>query len=235
MKKLIKLELRKNNIRPYVIAVAGIFCTVTLLGIFFAAIPEIEPKTPQPHQFLDPKILITIISVTNMSIFAVLASIMYSKIIIEEFTGTHNILLFTYPQNKGRIFLAKFILVFCFIFIAALIVGFLASFLASTLSYLIGIRVDPFFTAGMAIKLGLLFALTANLIGIISLRSGFYKKSIIAPIITSVILITPFGNSAAILGQISPILFIATSALFLAVSIGLLTGLLKTVNKMECL
>lgn len=235
MRKLIKLELRKNNIKPYVLSSIGLFIAVSCIGVLFSAIPIIEPGDPASHEFSDPAILITMISVTSMSMFAVLSSVMYSRFIIREYTGTQNTLLFTYPQKRSSIFLAKFILVFTFIFVSMFAVNILSVLVSSIISHLVGLRDEVFFSASLAIKLGLIFSLTANFIGLIALRVGFYKKSIIAPIITSIILITPFGNSVSLLGTNSLILFIIAATLFSLVSAILLTGLLKTVNNMECL
>lgn len=79
------------------------------------------------------------------------------------------------------------------------------------------------------------FSFISNLISIISLRIGFWKKSIIATIITSVILIAPIGNSIMLLKNNLTNIIIPLLSILILLDIILVSGLLKKINKMECL
>lgn len=114
MIKLIKLEFKRNSVGIYLYSTIGIFIFTTLIGILFSAIPKIENGTLASQIFMDKDILVMMITVISMSGFTSLGSIMYTKFIVEEYTTKKNILLFTYPQKRSSIFMAKFIFIFIF-------------------------------------------------------------------------------------------------------------------------
>ncbi len=98
----------------------------------------------------------------------------------------------------------------------------------------VGLILQPFTNITLMLRYSLIFSLVANFIGLISLRIGFYKKSIIVPIVVATILTTPFGNAIMLLGDNSLLAFIIGGSVLLIVSMGLFLGLLKKVNRMEC-
>lgn len=235
MKNLIELELKKNNLRPYMFGVLGIFITVVAMGILFCAVPILEPNDPSSHEFSNPDMIITMVSIISMSAFSILASIMHSKFVVEEYTGQKNVLLFTYPQKRSSILLAKFTFIFSFIFIVMFTVNMISCVSAGFISSLFGIISKPFTNIILMLQYSLVFPLLANFIGIISLRIGFYKKSIITPIVVSTILTSPFGNAVMLFGDNSFNASMIIGIILFLVSMGLFVGLLKTVNRMECL
>ncbi len=232
MIKLIKLELRKNNLKPYLLGILGIFFAITSMGILFSAIPTLDPSS---QEFSNPSMIITLVSIISMSAFAILASIMHSKFVVEEYTGKKNVLLFTYPQKRSSILFAKVVFIFVFIFVMMFTLNMLALLSIGILSNAAGLLSQPFRDIGLMLKYSLIFPLVANFIGLIALRIGFYKKSIIVPIVVSTILTAPFGNAVMLLGTNSFIAFLIVGTILLLISIFLFIGLLKKVNRMECL
>ncbi len=232
--KLIKLELRKNNLKPYLLSVIGIFIAVIAMGLLFCAVPVLEPNDPNSQVFSDPTMIMTMVSIMSMSAFAILSSVMHSKFVVEEYTGRKNVLLFTYPQKRSSILFAKFVLVFLFVFVMMFAVNMITCISVGFLGSAIGLIVKPFTDIGLMLKLSLIFAFVANFIGLISLRIGFYKKSIIVPVVTATILVSPFGNFVMLLGTDTDIAFIIAGGVLLIVSTFLFGGLLKKVNRMEC-
>ncbi len=232
MIKLIKLELRKNNLKPYLFGILGIFFAITSMGILFSAIPTLDPSS---QEFSNPSMIITLVSIISMSAFAILASIMHSKFVVEEYTGKKNVLLFTYPQKRSSILFAKVVFIFIFIFVMMFTLNMLALLSIGILSNAAGLLSQPFRDIGLMLKYSLIFPLVANFIGLIALRIGFYKKSIIVPIVVSTILTAPFGNAVMLLGTNSFIAFLIVGTILLLISIFLFIGLLKKVNRMECL
>lgn len=235
MMKLIKLELMKNNIKPYLWSSFGIFIGITAMGLLFSAIPILEPNDPSSQEFSNPNMIMMMISIISMSAFSILASVMYSKFVVEEYTGRKNVLLFTYPQKRSSILLAKFLFIVCFIFLIMLVINMISCITVGLLANLFGLISVPFANVYLMLRYSFTFALVANFIGIISLRVGFYKKSIITPIIVSTILASPFGNAVAILGDNSFLVFLIAGSILLFVSLFLFLGLLKKVNRMECI
>ncbi len=234
MMKLIKLELRKNNLKPYLLGVLGIFLAIVAMGLLFCAIPILEPNDPDSQIFSDPNMITTMVSIISMSAFAILASIMHSKFIVEEYTGRKNVLLFTYPQKRSSILFAKFALIFVFVFVMMFAVNMTACIVVGLFGNAVGFISQPFTNITLMLRYSLIFSLVANFIGLISLRIGFYKKSIIVPIIVATILTSPFGNTVMLLGDNNFLAFIIGGSILLIVSMSLFLGLLKKVNRMEC-
>ena len=233
MMKLIKLELRKNNLKPYLLGVLGIFLAIVAMGLLFCAIPILEPNDPDSQIFSDPNMIMTMVSIISMSAFAILASIMHSKFIVEEYTGQKNVLLFTYPQKRSSILFAKFILIFAFVFSMMMVINMIALIVIGLVANALGFISEPFTNITLMLRYSLIFSLVANFIGLISLRIGFYKKSIIVPIVVATILTSPFGNTVMLLGDNSFIAFVIGGSVLLIVSMSLFLGLLKKVNRME--
>ncbi len=235
MIKLIKLELRKNNLKPYLLAVIGIFLLNLCLGTLFLAVPYLEPNDPSAQAFLEPTMIINMISIVSMSAFAILSSVMHAKFTIEEYTGKKNILLFTYPQKRSSILLSKFTLTFLFVFVLMVIVNIISILSVELIGNAVGLISKPFDNWNAIITLTILFAFVANFVGLIALRIGFYKKSIIVPIVTATLLTSPFGNAVMLLETNTILAFTIVSFILLLVSAILFVGLLKRVNRMECL
>ncbi len=234
MIKLIKLELKKNNLKIYLLSVIGIFASVIAMGLLFCVVPILEPNDPASQGFSDRNMVITMISIISMSAFAILSSVMYAKFIVEEYTGRKNVLLFTYPQKRSYILFAKFIFIFVFIFVMMFAVNMISCYVVGVIGSMVGLISQSFTNTVLMIRLTIIFAFVANFIGLIALRVGFYKKSIILPIVISTILVSPFGNAVMILGTNSDIVFIIVGGVLLLVSMVLFGGLLKKVNRMEC-
>lgn len=229
MYKLIQLELRKNKCKPYLYAVLGLAIAIIALGLLFKAIPTLEPNNPSSQEFKNPKTLITIVSLLSMNAFALLSAVMYAKFVIEEYTGKKSILLFTYPQKRSQLLFAKFAFVFGFIFVTMFAVNSM-----TCLIVLIGqtITVKDIL---LIVQFTVFLTFVANFIGLIALRIGFYKKSLITPIIAALILTIPFSNSVSLLRSDSFGFIWITTILFLFLSAITFMTLLKKVDKMECL
>ena len=120
MKTLIRLELRRTNFRTYVIS--ALIIAVIMLGFLylFAYAPMLETNDADMKIFSGYENLIPLYGVLNMTVFCVLAAVIYSKIIIEEYSGKRPILLFSYPINRKKIMLSKLCIVFVFTVIAML-------------------------------------------------------------------------------------------------------------------
>ncbi len=232
--KLVRLELQKNNMMLYLLGTLGILFAVTAMGVLFCAVPILEPNDPSAQEFSNPDMVITMVSIMTMSAFAIVSSVMYAKFVIEEYTGRKNVLLFTYPQKRSCILLAKCALIFVFVFAMMFFVNLLACAAVGSIGNAFGLISQPFTNIGLMFRLTLIFSFVANFIGLIALRIGFYKKSIIVPVVASTILVSPFGNAVMLMGTNSWVAFVVAASLLFLVSVFLFAGLLKKVNRMEC-
>ena len=107
MKTLIRLELRRTNFRTY--AISALIIAVIMLGFLylFAYAPMLETNDADMKIFSGYENLIPLYGVLNMTVFCVLAAVIYSKLIIEEYSGKRPILLFSYPVSRKKIILSK--------------------------------------------------------------------------------------------------------------------------------
>ncbi|MFR7672513.1 ABC transporter permease [Ruminococcus sp.] len=121
--RLFSLELERNSLRPYQIAVE--VGTVFILGFIYlmAAIPKIDPGDSDAELFSSYNFVIGLTLVVMMGIFSVISATMSSKFIVDEYRGKKAILLFSYPISRKKIMETKILLVFLFTFGSMLISG----------------------------------------------------------------------------------------------------------------
>lgn len=237
MMKLIKLELRRNNLKPYLWGSLGIFIFAMVMGVFFIALPIIDPSDPTSKEMSDFTMLSPLISIIVMGSYTILGSVMNTKFIVEEYTGRKNLLLFTYPQKRSQILLAKFTLTFVFTFSALILSNVVALLLIGLIGNMTGLITKPI-DAGNVINvliLSIILGFIANSINTIALRVGFLKKSIIWTLVTAIILVSPLGNSVTLISNSTFQIYLLVGAVLMIICLILFMGLLNKVNKMECL
>ncbi|GAE28727.1 ABC transporter permease [Alkalihalobacillus hemicellulosilyticus] len=114
MINLMRLEVRKNKIRTFIIA--SILISIAMLGFIylFAYAPHIEPNDPDLMIFAGYRNIVALYGVVCMTAFSILASVMYSRFMIDEYTGKRLILTFSYPINRKKIVIVKLLVVSLF-------------------------------------------------------------------------------------------------------------------------
>ena len=199
MKTLIRLELRKTNFRTY--AISALIIAVIMLGFLylFAYAPMLETNDADMKIFSGYENLIPLYGVLNMTVFCVLAAVIYSKIIIEEYSGKRPILLFSYPINRKKIMLSKLCIVFVFTVIAMFISNFLIFIIFGVSEKFLHLVSGDFTYSIMfqAIETTLIMSLSAASIGIIAVGIGFIKKSVPTTIVSSVLIVSLMCNIVA--------------------------------------
>ena len=199
MKTLIRLELRRTNFRTYVIS--ALIIAVIMLGFLylFAYSPMLETNDADMKIFSGYENLIPLYGVLNMTVFCVLAAVIYSKIIIEEYSGKRPILLFSYPINRKKIMLSKLCIVFVFTVIAMFISNFLIFIIFGVSEKFLHLVSGDFTYSIMfqAIETTLIMSLSAASIGIIAVGIGFIKKSVPTTIVSAVLIASLMCNIVA--------------------------------------
>lgn len=234
MIKLIKLELRRNNIRTYVIA--SIMIAIVMLGFLylFAYAPKLDPNDKDLEIFLGYNNLIPLFGVLNMAAFCVLSAVMYSKFIIEDYSGNRPVLLFSYPISRKKILFSKLSVVSIFTIIS-MIISNLIIFLIFGITEKTMHLVSGGFTAAImlqAIKITVVMAIIAACIGIIATGIGFIKKSVPTTIVSAVLLASLMCN--IVVNTTSSITFMYIfSLIMIFVGIIFSVNLIHKVNHME--
>ena len=199
MLKLIKLELERNNLKSYIIG--GCLITLSILGLvyLFAAIPHIDPSDPDVGIFLTYNGISALALIILAACFTILASVMYNKLVIAEYTSKKIYLLFSYPIKKERILAAKLITVFAFTIISAIISG-IVIFSVFFLSEGIFQLCEDTLTIQVILRVAILLLLSAVIsaaLATISLWFGYWKKSATVTMVVGVIIASVFGSIAS--------------------------------------
>ncbi len=234
MKTLIELELKKNEIRTYLITTLVI--TIIMLGFLylFAYAPMLEPNDQDMAIFAGYKNLIPLFGVLNMAVFSVLSAVMYSKYIIEDYAGKRIILLFSYPVSRKRIMLSKLGVVYVFTVISMVISNIVIFFIFGLSESFIDL-VNEKFTFSIIMQAAetiLIMSLVAACIGIIAVGIGFIKKSVPTTIISAVLIASLLCNIVVNATSSKTVMYLfAILIMTVAISFSLL--LMRKVNIME--
>ena len=100
MRNMITLELKRNRLRSYHIAV--LICGVTMLGFQYlmAAIPYMDPTEPDAELFSQYPFLMGVTCLVCMAIFSILSAVMASRFVAEEYSGKRAILNITVRRSR---------------------------------------------------------------------------------------------------------------------------------------
>ena len=213
--KLIKLELKRTDFKGYLLAAAGISAFCLIMAFAFPLIPKMEERSVTGDDallFATWRGLLLPVSGLIMSCFAVMGGAMAARLVVTEYTGKNALLLFSYPVKRKAILNAKCILMLGFVFTA--------TFLCETVSFLV---------VGVAAVLGVM----AASIGQISMRVGFWKKSLVASVVAAVILICPVTNLFMLGAESGMWVMVGIMVITLAGGIGCYTGLANKIENME--
>lgn len=243
MLNLIKLELRKNKISSYLLASLCIFVMGLGFCFLFAYAPQIEkisgdiPTPVDLEIFMQWSTFTMLVSMCFAMCFAILSAVMHTKFTIEEYTGKRAILLFSYPQSRSKILFVKCGFVFVFTAVGHVICNVVVVLLFALISNTFGILPTQFEMDMMPsiITMSGVCGLLASSIGLVAMRVGFWKKSLVATVVAAVLLVAPFGNVISIFPGQSKIIHLIGMAVILAVGLLIFMGLLKKVNNMEVL
>lgn len=234
MMKLIKLELKRNNIRTYLLA-SAVSCAALLGFIYLIAnAAQLEDSSAREIAFRSYTNIFRLIGIISLVIFSIMSAIMYSKLIIGEYTGKRAALLFSYPVSRNKILLSKLLLVFVFTSVSMLICTAIPYIVFSITESVSPIVVQDVMTMGLikdALKTLGVSVLALGGIGIVSLRIGFIQKSVPTTLISALLLSAIYGNIAI---NANNILFrILISGIGLIVTVTVIVELSNKVNKME--
>lgn len=243
MLKLMKLELERNKLLPYMIASLLIF----VFGLGFCFLIAYTPQLEQMGGggFMPAEMLmmtewsnfISLISVLFVTAFGVLSAVMHAKFIVEEYTGKRAVLLFSYPIKRSKVLFTKCSFVFFFTVIAAFLCNVVAirifAFCSNAFSILPNLFTnelwfDLLMASGIAAPL-------AGAIGLVAMRIGFWRKSLVATVVASFLFAAPFGNLISLFPDHSLIIRLIGMVVLLAFGFAVFAELLTKVNKMEAL
>lgn len=198
MISLIKLEKMKINLKPYWYSVGYITFSIMLIMLIilfsskFSLTADVELK-----KFMNYSDLINLTLLLSLSCFSILSTVMFSKIIIEEYVSKKSVLMFTYPVNRKKLLDSKLLYSIGFTSFCMILSNFLIFFVLFIFNNFIGFIEKPIsknilFHLAITILLATIISIG---ISMFSLLIGFNKKSTVTSIITNIIIIALVSNS----------------------------------------
>lgn len=234
MKKLLLLELKKINIQTYLTASLIISLVMISLLYLFAYAPRLDPSDADLLLFSGYSNITILFGILNMAVFGSLAAVIYSKILIEEYSGKQLILLFSYPVNRGKIIVAKLGVVSLFIFVYMMLSNLVILTLFAGTEFVFPIVEETMsisFIPDALFYVGIM-SLVAVSIGILAVGIGFVKKSVPTTILSSVLIASLLSNVLLGTGlKIQGMLFLAVLLVSAAGVVSVL--MIRNVKKLE--
>lgn len=233
MIKLICLEMKRNNIRTYIVA-SVISSAVLLAFLYFVAYVAQVESGEQTIPFRNYANIFRFTGTVSLIIFSIMSAVMYSRFIIGEYTGKNAALLFSYPISRRKILLAKLLLVFAFTSVFMLICTAVPYIIFSMTESVSPIVVQDTMSSKLIIYALEVLGITTLAVGgtgILAMRIGFIKKSVPATIITAFIVSATYGNAAISVKDTLSSLTIG--GIGIVVTAAVMFELTKKVDKME--
>ena len=233
MLKLMRLELKRNKFRTYVVA-SVISCAVLLAFLYFAAFVAQVESGARDIQFRNYANLFRFTGTIALIIFSIMSAVMYSRLVIGEYSGKRAALLFSYPVSRKKVLLSKLLLVFLFTSVSMLICTAIPYIVFSATESVSPIVVQDVMTRDLvidALKILAVTILAVGGIGIVSMRIGLVKKSVPATLIAAFILSATYGSAA--LGASDALSGLIIGGAGIAVTVIIMVELAKKINKME--
>jgi len=221
MNKLTRLELKRNSLKPYYIAVSIITIVILSFLYLLAAIPRMDATNTDAEMFMSYDFIVGLDNIVSMAVFSIMSAAMASKFIVEEYAGKRAIMLFSYPVDRKKIIDTKIITVFSYTVISMLLCNGISLTIFLVTESLFPLCPDTIDIGLISncISSMLCYSLSAGLLGILSLWFGFKKKSTIVTIISACII-------ASVLCQVIAMTLFTRFVLIIILAVIFLTAML---------
>lgn len=233
MNNLIKLELKKTAILPYLWAALAI--TFSMIGFLFTfSLIAYLGNDLDAAEFSSYHSIFAVTSALNMAAHSILAAVMFSRFLLKDYSDKGALLLFSYPIDRRSILHAKTILVTAFC-LGSMMIGTSIIYLVYGITETIFPLVDDSFSLSLILRFTvetLLYSVTAIFIGLISLRVGFIKKSVQTTIVTAVIICCCMANIVVTTSDTN-IFFMLAFGAAAVVAVFVFCSLSKSIEHME--
>ncbi|APF27284.1 ABC-2 transporter family protein [Clostridium sporogenes] len=192
MKHLIKLELERFPLKPHLLGV--ILANIIILALSVSVSSTFATTSMQSIPSGLPPLQLSTIAIAKLLIkttLIVCQSVLIATIIVDEYQSKTIMLLYTYPINRKKMIAAKITLV-CGI----MLIFYLSSEVFQHMAIYIFSRYISFITYQLDnILIQLVIIISAILLGLVPLYIGMIRKSTIATIVSSLIIVCITSNS----------------------------------------
>lgn len=194
MFKLMKLEMKKFKVAGYI--KGAIIANLVIIGIMIAGI--LISKSEGDLILNNYNFAFQMVDSSVKATFIIFASVLLSKLIIEEYKNGTMTLLFMYPINRKKLIVAKLIIVLIFTFVAIFLSNiFIDGILIAINSFtnFIPDEITKEILSNSIISINT-SAVTSAFMSLIPLYFGMRKKSVPTTIISSILIVTVMCSNA---------------------------------------
>ena len=192
MWNLIRIEIKKVPLKPHSVGLLAANLIIFMLSVFMSSLltasGDISTLPGLPPFQLDT---VTIAAMLVRATLIVWEAVLISVFVIEEYRNKTIGLLFTYPVSRTKLIMAKLFLI-CGI-------SFLFHVLSNIFQYasiFLAARCFDFVTFSVGnILVQIVTTISAVLLGLLPLYVGMIKKSTIATVVSSIVIVAIASNS----------------------------------------
>lgn len=193
MFKLIKLEIKKFKLQRYIRTAIIANLIILACVLFINHTSKIDSKIAIKDYIEAFKLINTFVTIT----FVIFASVIISRLVIDEYRNKTITTLFMYPIDRRKLLVAKLSIVVVFTFIATIIsnifLGIGLYFSEGLLHCIPGkLTIDIMINSGINI---VIHAFTSAFISLISLYFGMRKKSSVSTIVSAIIIVSVISSN----------------------------------------
>ncbi|MCX7571836.1 ABC transporter permease [Tumebacillus sp. DT12] len=187
MLKLIKLEMRKFRIMSYIRA--AMIANVVILGLICFISLNTEAKDEMLFSSYD--MVFSIIDTLVRGTYIVFASVLISRLVIDEFRERSITVLFMYPIPRKKLIAAKLLVVVLFTLVADLAANLFVGFGFAVLNLFTSVIPESltWSVAAKSLLTVVMSALATSFLSLIPLYFGMRKHSGAATIVSSLIVV----------------------------------------------
>ena len=189
---LIKLEYKKAKISVKSVVITNIILVALIMVTVYLA------KTEGDLPIYDYNTMFEFDGLMVRAVFLVFTAVIISRVMISEYTNKTINIMFMYPIKRMKIMVSKVFLILSFSFLSMFLSSIFVNICMYTINKFIYIF-DERLTLEIISK-GLIdnfiFSLIFSFISLIPMFVGMKKKSTVATIVTSVIVLSILGNGA---------------------------------------
>jgi len=182
-----KLEMRKFRIGSYVRV--AMIANVVILGLIclFSLSDEVAEGMP----FTSYDMAFTVIDTLVRGTYIVFASVLISRLVIDEFRNKSITVLFMYPINRKKLIAAKLLVIVLFTLVADIAANLFVGVGFYILNLFASVVSDPFTwsIAAKSLLTVVMSALATSFLSLIPLYFGMRKHSGAATIVSSLIVV----------------------------------------------
>lgn len=192
MWKLIQMEIKKVSLKPHIFGLLAANFIIFLLSVLTSSLLTASGNISTLPGFSSFQLdTVTIAAMLVKATLIVWEAVLISVFVIEEYRNKTIGLLFTYPVSRKKLIMAKLFLICsisCLFHVLSNIFQYASIFLAAKCFDFVTFRVGN-------ILVHIVTTISAVLLGMLPLYVGMIKKSTIATVVSSIVIVAIASNS----------------------------------------